>query len=109
MDQLRRLARAASESAVTFRGLTGSDRAMLYSVAASTGFRAGELASLTTAAFDPAADPPTVTLAAEHAKNGNPAVQPLPPELAETLSGYLRAEVQTGWCGPGRGSGRRPR
>jgi len=39
--------------------------------------RAEELASLCPSAFDLDGDPPTVTLAAEHAKNGRTAVQPL--------------------------------
>ncbi|MGH7136930.1 MAG: hypothetical protein ACREHD_14415, partial [Pirellulales bacterium] len=38
-----------------FRKLDGADRAMLYLVAANTGFRAGELASLTEASLDLAA------------------------------------------------------
>jgi integrase len=38
--------RATAEGA-PFRGLSGSDRLVLYTLAANTGFRAGELASLT--------------------------------------------------------------
>ena len=46
-------------------------------------------------------DTPTVTLAAEHAKNGRTAVQPLPPDIAEALRGYLagRPADQPVWPG----------
>jgi integrase len=87
--ELGAVTRAASASRETVRGLSGTDRAVLYAVAAGTGFRAGELASLTPGAFDLDATPPTVTLAAEHAKNGRAAVQPLPAHLAADLRGYL--------------------
>jgi len=58
-------------------------------VAGASGFRAGELATLTPESFGLDADPPTVTLPAEAAKNGRTAVQPLPPDLAAALRGYL--------------------
>ncbi len=67
----------------TFRGLSGIDRSALYTLAAVSGFRASELASLTPAAFALADDPPTVTLSADNAKNGHTAVQPLPPLVAD--------------------------
>ncbi len=43
-----------------FRGLSGADRTVLYLVAANTGLRSSELASLTLGSFDLTADPPTV-------------------------------------------------
>ncbi len=88
-EEMRAVIQAARQSALPFRGLTGADRAVLYSVACASGFRAEELASLTPRAFDLAGDPPTVTLSAEDAKNGRTAVQPLPPDVAEALRGYL--------------------
>ncbi len=51
-DQFANLVKATSE-ARTIRGLSGPDRAMLYVVAAYTGLRAGELASLTADSFRP--------------------------------------------------------
>src|SRR5262249_19657709 len=63
--ELRSLIRAARESARTFRGLAGADRAVLYCAACATGFRAGELAVLVPGDFRLDADPPTVTIAAE--------------------------------------------
>jgi integrase len=101
LEELRRVFRAAGESAQAFRGLAGPDRAVLYAVAAASGFRAEELASLCPPAFDLDADPPTVTLSAENAKNGRTAVQPLPPDVAKALASYLagRAADQPLWPG----------
>jgi integrase len=100
-DELRRLVRSAQCSTYTFRGLSGTDRATLYVTAAATGFRAGELARLTPQAFELTARPPTATLAAEHAKNGRTAVQPLPTDVAATLRNYLsgRQTDQPVWPG----------
>jgi integrase len=53
----------------TLRGLTGADRLVLYTLAAQTGFRANELASLTPASFDFEARPPTVTVEAAYSKH----------------------------------------
>jgi hypothetical protein len=39
--------------------------------------------------FDLDADPPAAVLGAEYTKNGKTAVQPLPPDVAEALRGYL--------------------
>jgi len=44
------------------KAVAGPDRAMLYSLAAWTGYRRGELASLTPRSFDVAKSPPTVTV-----------------------------------------------
>jgi len=93
-DELRRVIAAAGASGEIFRGLTGRDRAALYTVAAATGFRAGELGSLTPDAFNLDGDPPTATLAATNAKNGKTAVQPLPPDVADFLREYLRDRLR---------------
>ena len=86
---MRRLLEAARASNQAFRGLKGVDRHVLYLAAMTTGFRASELASLTPAAFNLDGEPPTVTLAAENAKNGRTAIQPLAPEAAAAPEGYL--------------------
>jgi integrase len=100
-DQLCRVIQSAGQSARKFRGLTGTDRAMLYSVACASGFRASELASLHPDDFTLDDEPPTVTLAAEYAKNGKTAVQPLPPDMVEIVRGYLasRQADQPIWPG----------
>jgi len=92
LEDLRAVITAAGQSDRTFRGLAGQDRAVLYAVACASGFRAEELASLCPSVFDLDGDPPTVTLAAEHAKNGRTAVQPLQPDIVETLRDYLNAK-----------------
>jgi site-specific recombinase XerD len=99
--ELRLIVQAARGSGKSFGGLTGSDRAMLYSVACASGFRASELASLSPKAFDLDAVPPAVILVAENAKNGRTAVQPLPPELAQALRAYLAVKPsdQPVWSG----------
>jgi integrase len=70
-------------------GIDGPDRAMLYAVATGTGLRLGELESLTPESFNLDAEPPTITCQAAYTKNGKEAVQPIRPELAETLRPWL--------------------
>ena len=92
-DELRRLLAATRDSARTFRGL---DRGRTASTCtprlAGPGSARPALASLTPECFDLDADPPTVTLAARHAKNRRTKVQPLPPDVAELLRDYLRGK-----------------
>lgn len=71
------------------RGMRGVDRAMLYEVAASTGFRAKELRSLTPSSFTLDADPPKVTVDAAYAKAGRTDHQPIGRGLAERLRPWL--------------------
>jgi integrase len=52
VDEFRRLIEAARHSDAPYRGLDGLARAQLYEMAAATGFRASELASLTPNDFD---------------------------------------------------------
>ena len=84
----------AEQSQEKFRGLDGSTRAMLYRLAAMTGLRASELASLTPASFDLAADPPTVTLEAGYSKRRREDVLPLHPDLAARLRQWLSEREQ---------------
>lgn len=94
-DELARTVEAA-RAAGPIRGLSGADRAMLYIVAANTGLRAGELASLTAASFDVQADPPTVAVEAAYSKRRRRDVLPLRRDLADALRPWLTAR------GPGR-------
>ena len=82
---------ATTSNGWTFRGLNGTDRAMIYTLAAYTGLRASEIASLTTASFDFASKPATVTVAAGYTKNNEQADQPLREDLALRLAGYIAA------------------
>jgi len=61
-EEFNLLLQATQESAVTFRKLSGPDRAMLYTVAAYTGLRASELGSLTRTSLTLEGDPPTLTV-----------------------------------------------
>jgi integrase len=90
--ELQALVPATLASAVTRRKLTGEARAILYSTAACTGYRAGELAALTPECFQLDADPPTIDLDGEHTKNGKSASQPIPRELAARLAEFLRGK-----------------
>ena len=86
-DELRRLFDTARTSTRDYRELAGTDRYMLYLVAAGTGFRVRALANLTPADFDLKAN--TVTLPGRFNKSGKVKVQPLPLDVAAALVGYL--------------------
>ena len=96
---------AASASAAVFRGLTGRDRAALYSVAMTTGFRVAELASLTPSSFDLAAEPATATVEAAYSKNRRESVQPLPADVAAALRDYLDGRPAAAPVWPGGWAG----
>ena len=89
--ELAGLIHATEKSETTFRGLDGSTRAILYRMATMTGLRASELASLTSASFDLAADMPTVTLEAGYSKHRREDVLPLHPDLVTRLRQWLSA------------------
>ncbi len=91
-DELRNLFNVTRASKRAFRGLTGEDRYHLYLVAATTGFRASALASLTPTDFNLAEDGATVTLAARFNKSRKPKVQPLTTEVAAELKAYMKAK-----------------
>jgi excisionase family DNA binding protein len=85
----------------TFRGLTGSDRLVLYTLAAQTGFRASELGSLSPGSFGFYTDPPTVTVRAAHSKHRRKDVQPLRPDVAEMMRQYSAARPKDEPLWPG--------
>ncbi|MGH7145532.1 MAG: tyrosine-type recombinase/integrase, partial [Planctomycetota bacterium] len=90
-EELARLIAAARASGDerTVLALTGSDRAMLYLVAAFTGLRAAELASLTPTSFDFEAGQPTLTVKAAYSKHEKTDVLPLHPDLVAALPEWL--------------------
>tara|TARA_R110002072_G_scaffold179059_1_gene334985 strand:- start:309 stop:2003 length:1695 start_codon:yes stop_codon:yes gene_type:complete len=73
----------------TIRGLSGTDRAVLYLCAVSTGLRASELSKLKIGSFDLDAPVPNVSLAAAYSKRGKDEKLPLRSDLAELLRGYF--------------------
>lgn len=80
---------AATTTGKTMSRLTGQARAMLYTVAAYTGLRASELASLTPESFRLDEAPPTVTVLAAYSKHRRQDVLPLHPSLVELLRPWL--------------------
>lgn len=81
---------------------TARDRAMLYRVAAYTGLRASELASLTPASFDLDAAPPLVTVRARDAKGKREEPVPLPAHLVPILRAWLARKRRSARLWPGR-------
>jgi integrase len=91
-DELGRLIEA-TRTAPPWRGLPGSDRVMLYAVAASTGFRRDELESLTPASFRLDLRPPMIVCEAGYTKNHRQAEQPIPETLASLLRPWLASKA----------------
>jgi integrase len=101
--QFEELLRVTRTSETTVRGLTCADRHALYVVAAYTGFRVSELASLTPASFKVAiGETPVVRLKGTSAKNKKPHDQELHPDVAKLLRGYLDGRERTAAVWPGK-------
>lgn len=88
-------------------GVRGPDRAWLYTIAAYTGLRAGELATLTPAHFDLVADPPVVTVPARDAKGKREEPVPLPAGLVAELRAWLAGRESGARLWPGNWSEKR--
>ncbi len=71
------------------RGMTGEDRAWLYTLVAITGLRRGELQSLTPSSFSLEGNPPVVSLPGRDTKNSDDAIQPLPSHVVPSLRSWL--------------------
>ena len=71
------------------RGMTGEDRAWLYTLAAITGLRRCELQSLTPSSFSLEGNPPVVSLPGRDTKNSDDAIQPLPSHVVPSLRSWL--------------------
>ncbi len=89
MDELDRLIAAAEKSKGRLGRMGGADRAIVYRLAAFTGLRAQEIASLTPRAFALDANPPTVTVEACYSKHRRKDVLPLAEDLCRRLRTYL--------------------
>lgn len=95
-DELDRLITVAERSGRTIEKLPPRDRAMIYRLAALTGLRAQEIASLTAQSFDLQSDPPTVCVEACYSKHRRTDVLPLERKLAGFLVGYLSERTSGG-------------
>ncbi|MCG8451074.1 MAG: site-specific integrase, partial [Pirellulales bacterium] len=69
--------------------MCGPDRAMLYIVAAWTGYRRKELASITLKSFNLDSEPATVQVKASHSKRRKNDIVPLHPMVAQQLKDWL--------------------
>lgn len=106
-SDLRKLIKATATQGVEIIGkgwkLTGNDRALLYQLAAYTGLRASELASLTPDSID--LDTGLVRIEAKHAKNRREGVLPLHRSLQEALKPWIQGKVPTERLWPGTWNG----
>jgi integrase len=89
-DEFAFLVTTATTCNSTLYGLSGPDRATLYLVAANTGLRASELASLTPTSFDLDSPTATVRCLGAYTKNGQEAVLPVRAELVTALAEWLQ-------------------
>ncbi len=84
---------AHTETAGESYKMSGTDRAWFYRLAGMTGFRSGEVRSLTPAAFFLNDEEPTVTVKAGYSKRGKRSgrddVQPLPAGAVDALRKWL--------------------
>jgi integrase len=76
------------------RGLSGEDRAWLYTLASVTGLRRSELQSLTRVSFNLDSLPPVVTLPGRDTKNGCAATQPVPSGIVPELKTWLESKPE---------------
>lgn len=101
-DELAALIAAAEKCPPRARAdFSGPDRAMLYRVAAYTGLRASELASLTPMCFDLDASPPTVTVDPKVDKSRREQPIPLPGHLVSALRPWLAGRDRAARLWPG--------
>ena len=87
-DEFARLVEAA-EAGKVVEGVKGPDRAMLYILAAWTGYRRQELASLSHKSLDLDSERPDVKVDASYTKNDDKASIPLHETVAERLRQWL--------------------
>ena len=100
-DEIRRVIAAASTSSRLFRDLSGTDRAVLYAVAATTAVRPKELGTLTRGDFVLDVAVPHLRLGTGDTKNGKSAELALPEDVATELRTYLQTRPAAGRVWPG--------
>ena len=87
-DEFTRLFEAASVGP-PIETIPGPDRAIMYVLAGWTGFRKGEIGSLTLRSFRFDDDPPTATVAACYSKRRRQDTQVLHPDVVQLLKKWL--------------------
>jgi integrase len=83
-EELTLLIQAAEQGPV-FQCIPGPDRAVLYIVGAYTGYRRGEIGSVTMRSFDFDSDPPTLSVEAGHSKHRRTDLLPLRQDFADRI------------------------
>ena len=89
-EEMTRLLNAAASSKIKVQSVPGSTRAMLYLLASATGYRRKELSELTPESFELDGPMPTVSLGVTSTKNKKLAIQPIPPQVAELMRGFIQ-------------------
>ncbi|TWU37505.1 site-specific tyrosine recombinase XerC [Novipirellula aureliae] len=92
VDEFQRLI-VAAEGGSRVESIPGIDRAVMYILSAWTGYRRGEISSLTLASFDLDGAPPRVTVDARYSKRRKTDVQVLHPEVVNKLREWLSVRV----------------
>ena len=91
-EEFQRLITAA-EMGKSVQAIDGIDRAMMYILSAWTGYRRGEISSLTLASLELDTDPPRVSLEASHSKRRRKEMQVLHPQVAQRLQEWLKHRI----------------
>ena len=94
-DEFRRLLQAA-ENGKWIEEVSGPDRAMIYTLAAWTGFRRGEIGSLTKRSFSFDSNPATVTVEACYSKRRREDTQVLHPDVAKRIQAWIETKKRLG-------------
>ncbi|MEO2091105.1 MAG: tyrosine-type recombinase/integrase, partial [Gemmataceae bacterium] len=89
-DEFEKLVATTEQSLRKFCKLSGRRRAMLYRLAAATGLRKKEIASLRPWSFRLDSSPPHIQVEASCTKNKKIATQPVPLSLVPLLRDYLK-------------------
>jgi integrase len=87
LDELTKLLEIAAKGR-KHHNMTGKTRAMLYKLAANTGFRANELASLTWQSFNLSGPTPSVTVLAAYSKRRREDLLPLCGDISRELASW---------------------
>jgi integrase len=88
-EELSRLVEVAESSPKSIESIDGPRRAMMYVIAAWTGYRKGEIASLTLRSFDLKGNPPTVTVTAQYSKRKRLDIQVLHETVVQRFGNWV--------------------
>jgi integrase/recombinase XerD len=91
MDEFGKLLKAAQDGPA-IQHVSGSDRVILYILAAYTGYRRNEIGSITMQSFDFESVPPTLTVDAGHSKHRRQDVLPLRGDFAEQIKAWIKSK-----------------